>query len=300
MTADLHSLQNVTTYPDGDHVQVGNGAGLKIKHIGQGSIFLNKNAVLALKKILHVPKLAAHLLSVYQLCKDNNCRMIFDEFCFYIQDKVTGQVLFQGMSDNGLYPIPVTHLNKMVSSSSCPTAFLGAQISQSLWHQRLGHPSNVITSSMLSKSKVSATADSSSIVCESCLAGKFTRLPFPKSSTKSVIPFEVIHSDVWGPSPHTSIEGFRYYLTFIDECTRYCWIFPLHNKAQVCSVFLSFHAFVSTQFSTSIKILQTDGGGEYVGRSLQTFLLEHGIVHHKSCPYTPQQNGLAERKKIDT
>lgn len=84
MTADLSSMQNVTTYTDGDQVQIGNGAGLQIKHIGNGSIFLHKNALLTLKKILHVPKLAAHLLSVYQLCKDNNCRMIFDEFCFYI------------------------------------------------------------------------------------------------------------------------------------------------------------------------------------------------------------------------
>lgn len=100
----------------------------------------------------------------------------------------------------------------------------------------------------------------------------------------------------WGPSPHNSVEGYRYYLTFIDECTRYCWIFPLHNKSQVCSLFISFHAFVLTQFSTSIKILQTDGGGEYLSHSLQFFLLKHGILHQKSCPYTPQQNGIVERK----
>lgn len=158
---------------------------------------------------------------VYQLCKDNNCRMSFDEFCFYIQDKVTGQVLFQGMSDNGLYPIPVSHFNNLFSSPSSPTAFLGAKISQSMWH-RLGHPSNVITSSMLSKSNVSTTLYSSLAICQPCLAGKFTKLPFPKSSTKTGSPFQVIHSDVLGHSSHTSIEEFRYYFSFIDECTRYC------------------------------------------------------------------------------
>lgn len=125
---------------------------------------------------------------------------------------------------------------------------------------------------------------------------KFTKLPFSVSSTKSTIPFEVIHSDVWGPSPYVSVEGYRYYLTFIDECTRYCWIFPLHYKSQVCSLFIAIHSFVSTQFSTFIKVLQSDGGGEYISHVLQSFLVKHGIIHLKSCPHTPQQNGLAKRK----
>ena len=67
-----------------------------------------------------------------------------------------------------------------------------------------------------------------------------------------------------GRSPTMSIEGYRYYVSFIDKCTRYTWIFPLMNKDAVFGVFVQFHAFVVNQFNAHIKILQSDGGGEYI------------------------------------
>ena len=133
-------------------------------------------------------------------------------------------------------------------------------------------------------------------MCYSCLQGKFSKLPFQSSNHKSVIPFHTIHSDVWGPSPCVSIDGYKYYVTFIDEFSCYCWLFPLVNKSDLCAVFVKFYFYVQTQFSCSVKILHSDGGGEYVSTQLQKFLISKGIVHQKSCPYTPEQNGLAERK----
>lgn len=133
-------------------------------------------------------------------------------------------------------------------------------------------------------------------VCESCLLGKFKKLPFAESITRSVIPFELIHSDVWGPSPHLSMDGFRYYVLFIDGCTRYTWIFPMKNKIEVFAYFQSLCAFVSNQFNCTIKCLRSDGGGEYVNHKFKTFLTEKGISHQLSCPYTPEQNGVSERK----
>lgn len=134
-------------------------------------------------------------------------------------------------------------------------------------------------------------------MCRSCLDGKFTKLPFLSSHTKSAIPFEIVHSDIWGPAPCTSIDGYKYYVTLIDECTRFCWLFHLSHKSDFYDVFINFCAFFSTQFSTSVKTLQSDGGGEYISHKLHTFLQSKGIVHHKSCPYTPEQNGLVERKQ---
>ena len=149
---------------------------------------------------------------------------------------------------------------------------------------------------MLHKANIKCSNDSSMSICHSCLQGKFFKLPFHSSNTKSVNPFHTIHNDLWGPSPSVSADGFRYYITFIDEFTRYCWLFHLVNKSDLCSVFVKFHQYVHTQFSCSIKILQTDGGGEYVSKQLQSFLHTKGIIHQKSCPYTPEQNDLAERK----
>jgi hypothetical protein len=93
-----------------------------------------------------------------------------------------------------------------------------------------------------------------------------------------------------------SVDGFRYYVSFVDECTRYSWIFPMINKGEVYSIFVHFHTFLVTQFSATLRIFQSDGGGEYISTNFKNYLHTKGIVHQMSCPYTPEQNGLAERK----
>jgi len=149
---------------------------------------------------------------------------------------------------------------------------------------------------MFPQHQVSASLDKCKSICTLCLEGKFTKLPFVFPTTKSTHPLEILHSDVWGPALLLSYEGYRYYVTFIDECTRFTWIFPLSNKSEVFALFVKFHAFLCTQFSAKVKILQSDGGGEYTTSKFQSFLTINGIVHQKSCPYTPKQNGLAEKK----
>lgn len=73
-------------------------------------------------------------------------------------------------------------------------------------------------------------------------------------------------------------------------------MFPLINKSEVASVFIRFHAYIVTQYKAQVQLLQSDGGGEYISHMFKEFLASKGIVHQLSCPYTPQQNGLAERK----
>lgn len=133
-----------------------------------------------------------------------------------------------------------------------------------------------------------------------CLEGKFSKRPFPKHANKSVNSFNTIHTDLWGPAPCCSFDDYRYYTVFVDECTRYCWLFPLINKSDLFSTFVVFHSFICTQFSATIQVLQTDfwlgGGGEYTSNSSKQFLLAKNISHHLSCLYTPEQNRIAEGK----
>lgn len=85
-------------------------------------------------------------------------------------------------------------------------------------------------------------------------------------------------------------------MTFIDKCTRYCWIFPILNKSDDCLTFIAFYNFVLNHFAISIKSLQSDGGMEGLSKSFQKFIVNKGIKHQLSCPYTLEQNGLAEKK----
>jgi Integrase core domain len=96
-----------------------------------------------------------------------------------------------------------------------------------------------------------------------CNKAKAHILPFKSSSCFSSSPLEVVHSDLWGPAPITSSNGFRYYVHFTDEYSRFSWIYFLHSKDELVTVFSLFKAQVENLFDTKIKILQTDGGTEY-------------------------------------
>ncbi|KAM2874298.1 hypothetical protein COP2_017588 [Malus domestica] len=297
MTADINALTQVTPFEGSDKIIIGNGTGLSIHNIGSATIQTNNHSLL-LNKILHVPRIARNLLSVKQLCADNKSWFICDESQFFVQDKRTREIVYHGKSKpEELFHIPVVPQKRGVQvSSSNPAAYLGKAIKSEVWHQRLGHPTQEIMSSMLQKSKISGYIDDKHTICVPCIQGKMSRTPFPVRSNTCTFPFEKIHSDTWGPSPVKSLEGYRYYVTLIDEYTRYVWIFPMSNKSDVFTIFVRFYNFVLTQFGKHIKSLQTDGGGEYVSHRFTSFLAQKGIVQCISCPYTPQQNGMAERK----
>ncbi|CAL2276208.1 unnamed protein product [Prunus armeniaca] len=106
----------------------------------------------------------------------------------------------------------------------------------------------------------------------------------------------MLYSDVWGPSPITAPSGVRWFVTFIDDCTRMTWLYLLKNKNEVFSRFQSFHKQMKTQFNTQIQILCSDNGGEFVNHDFQTYFQQHRIIHERTCPQTPLQNGVAERK----
>jgi histone deacetylase 1/2 len=107
------------------------------------------------------------------------------------------------------------------------------------------------------------------------------------------MPLELIDSDVWGPAIASS-GGFKYYVSFIDDYSRFCWIYLLKHKSDVERVFYAFQAHVELLLNTKIKAVQSDWGGEY--HKLHQYFQRTGVSHRVSCPHTSQQNGVAERK----
>ena len=131
---------------------------------------------------------------------------------------------------------------------------------------------------------------------ESCQLGKSSRLPFVASSFVASRPLERVHCDLWGPSPVTFIQGFRFYVIFVDNYSRFCWLYPLKHKSDFFNIFTQFQNLVENQLSTKITTFQCDGGGEFISNKFLAHLRDCGIQQLVSCPHTPQQNGLAERK----
>jgi len=104
-----------------------------------------------------------------------------------------------------------------------------------------------------------------------------------------------VRSDVCGPMPKKSLNGAKYYVTFIDDYTRKTCVFFLKTKAEVFDKFLLFKSLAENHTGQRLKILRTDNGTEYSNSRFMKYLAENGIVHQTSVPYTPEQNGVSER-----
>ena len=121
-------------------------------------------------------------------------------------------------------------------------------------------------------------------------------LSFPHFDFTTSSPFELVHSDLWGPALVVSVNGYRYYILFVDHYSRFSWLYLLKSKSEAFTKFVHFNAMVANQFSLKIKTFRFDDGGEFTSNEFKTYLYNHGIAHHTSRPYTPQQNGVVERK----
>ena len=119
---------------------------------------------------------------------------------------------------------------------------------------------------------------------------------FPISNKRSSSPFFLIHSDIWGPSTIPNILRSRWFITFIDDCTRVSWIYLLKNNFDVSHIFPIFCTMVQNQFGTKIKKIRPDNARDYCNQILSQWFQKEGIIHESSCITTPQQNGVAERK----
>ncbi|KAE8708930.1 hypothetical protein F3Y22_tig00110332pilonHSYRG00561 [Hibiscus syriacus] len=168
-----------------------------------------------------------------------------------------------------------------------------------LWHMRLGHVSYSKLSVMVKKSMLKGLPQldvRTDTVCAGCQYGKAHQLPYDESKFKAKEPLELVHSDVFGPVKQQSISGMRYMVTFIDDFSRYVWIFFMKEKSDTFSKFKEFRDSAEGEVGKKICCLRTDNGGEYRSNEFSQYLREYRIRHQYTCANTPQQNGVAERK----
>jgi len=153
-------------------------------------------------------------------------------------------------------------------------------------------PHPYFQNNLLNKTDPSVTISNNSI-CEICPLAKQKRLPFSLSVNKSIEAFQLIHIDIWGPFSVTSYSGYQFFLTIVDDYSRFTWLFLMKSKSETRNLLSNFLAYVHTQFNTKIKTLRSDNGQEF---NMPTFYQKHGIIHQLTCVETPEQNGRVERK----
>jgi transposase InsO family protein len=105
----------------------------------------------------------------------------------------------------------------------------------------------------------------------------------------------VVHSNICGPFEVSSLGGSKYLITFVDEYNRMMWLYTIKLKSEALDVFKNFKVLIEKKSDKAIKILRTDGGGEYTSKEFEAFFLSQGIVDEVTASHTPHHNGLAER-----
>lgn len=126
--------------------------------------------------------------------------------------------------------------------------------------------------------------------------GKSKTLPFQVGVRHASTCFDMIHIDVWGMSHIVSHSHYKYFVTFIDDYSRFTWIYFLRSKSEVFSMFKKFLTYAKTQYQVIVKKIRSDSSGEYTSHEFQEYLQQKGILSQRSCLNTPQQNGMVEHK----
>ena len=282
------SLFCETVSVSGVNVSLPNDTRVEITHTGTVPI----SHALILHDVLHVPSFKFNLISVSSLLKRNHCSAHFYIDSCFIQEFIQGLTIGRGTLIHNLYILQ--HANPTSSNSMQSSQFSGSLIVDGeLWHKRLGHPSTARLQRLSGIIPVSKNTLESPSHCPICPLAKQKRLSFESNNNFSKIPFELVHLDLWGLFSIESVDGFKYFLTIVDDCTRVTWIYMMRNKSEVSKHFPTFITLVKTQYNTVIKGIRTDNAPELAFTDL---VREHGMIHQFSCPYTPQQNSVVERK----
>ncbi|KAG7556865.1 Reverse transcriptase RNA-dependent DNA polymerase [Arabidopsis suecica] len=278
MISDSKLMKNIE--PALGNVIIANGDKIPVKGLGDLELFSKKS------KAFYMPTFTSNLLSVKKATTDLNCYAIFGPNDVHFQDIETSRVLGHGGTKDGLYVLEDTKLSTPLASHFSSVLVYA---NNAIWHARLGHPHSRALGLLLPS--ISFKNDE----CEACILGKHCKSVFPKSNTIYENCFDLVHSDVW-TSPCLSRENQKYFVTFIDEKSKYTWLTLLPSKDRVLEAFTNFQNYVTNHYNAKIKIFRSDNGGEYTSHAFKQHLAKHGIIHQTSCPYTPQQNGVAERK----
>ena len=250
----------------------------------------NLTTPVLLHDTLHAPDMALTIISIGRITSAGSS-ISFENVACKIKNKVGKLIGNIPASKSGLFKVEHSYL----AADSTPVK----QINIHELHRCLGHmPANTLCSLVRNQAieGIKLINDGLPIICDSCEYVKMTCKVILKERTAPPAKHfgDEIHSNLWGPSPVTSLGGQCYYITFTDYHTRFTCVNILHTKDQALNAYKAFTAWAHTQHNVKIKVLCSDHGGEYTGNKFTKFLHQEGTVHRLTTHNTPQHNGVAE------
>ncbi|MCO5614455.1 hypothetical protein L7F22_068737 [Adiantum nelumboides] len=274
--------------PAGKKVTCANNASYPIKGVGKILITISDGSDLCLPDVLYVPGIKKNLLSVSSLVK-NGLRVIFEDDRCIVQDRENGYSLITtGTLENGLFVLD--HYEKQIQACIAETKTQAMQDAE-LWHARFGH---VGYGSLMTLQRHNMVHDLSLLempprhVCEGCVLGKMHRFAFSQDGfVRATRKLQLVHSDACGPMRTPSVGNSLYFVTFIDDFSKFCWVYSLKAKSDVFAIFQHYVSMVENETGCKVQTLCTDRGGEYMSERKNRSLMEMArcMLKAKSLPH---------------
>ena len=274
-----------------DQLFMGNSSSSKVEGRGKIVLKMTSGKELTLNEVLHVPDIRKNLVSGSLLSK-NGFKLVFvsDKFVLTKNDMFVGK----GYMNDGLFKMNVmTVVPKSINNNKVNSSAYLLE-SSNIWHARLGHVNYDTLRRLINLEFLPRFDINLKHKCEICVESKMTRLPFHSVERKTE-PLDLIHTDICDLKFVQTRGGKKYFITFIDDCTRYCYVYLLRSKDEAVEKFQLYKNEVENQLSKKIKAIRSDRGGEYES-PFEEICSTHGIIHQTTAPYSPQSNGIAERK----
>ncbi|CAI5715318.1 unnamed protein product [Peronospora farinosa] len=263
------------------YITVANGHQLKAQGTGKARFILENGRTVKLTEVLYVPGLDKKLVSVAALTARGVLVQFKRDQAVLISDDVTVAVIKR------VGKLFAWNVKQHITLEAHKAESSGAiNDTSGLWHARLGHVSTKkIMQAMKSCDGISRVVASDGGVCDGCARGKMTNSPFSHTSgseVKTSRPLEVVHTDLMGPMNPKSKGGALYVLTFINDYSRFVYVYLLAAKSQVLERFKAFRAMVKKQTNCKIKCIRSDNGGEYTNHRFNKYCADLGIIHQRS------------------
>ena len=272
-------------------VRFGDGSTVEIKGKGTVSFRCKNGEEKLLTEVYYIPNLCNNIISLGQLSEEGN-RVVLHGVYLWVYDENDKLVMKVKRSGNRLYKIIIEN-----ASDTCLLANVNEEAW--LWHSRLGHV-NFAAMTLMSKNKMAR--DFPDIVqpkeiCTGCLMAKQVRKSFPaKASYRAKQALELVHCDLCGPIVPETPSGNKYIFLLVDDYSRAMWVYLLKSKDETFDAFKKFRALVEDAPEKRVKTLRTDNGGEFCSNQFKSYCENAGIKRHYTAPYSPQQNGVVERR----
>lgn len=277
----------------GVHGTVWFGDGSVAEIEGSGTVLFNcKNGEhRALTGVFYLPRLAANIISVGQL-DEGGCCIELEYGVLRIYEPGHKLLARVEHSVSRLYL-----LNLDIGRPVCLSA--RSEEAAWRWHARFGHLGFQSLRRLAHHDMVHGLPQIDQIeqVCEACLAGKQRRASFPdQARRRATNAIELVHGDICGPISPTTPSSNRYFLLLVDNMSRFMWLVLLPSKDGAPSAIKNFQAAVEVETGRKLKALHTDRGGEFTSVDFGRHCAEHGVQRQFTAPYSPQQNGVVERR----